>query len=222
MIQRWEPTRLFTLGLSEHVPLRLAMGATLPSPSRSGHRGPTRSGGAAGAGRCRRWSIPAGGPRPPSWSGSRCRSCGRSRRWRRGGDEIGHLLDAGDDRVPAGPGGDVVALGPVGHSGGSRTPRRWRCPPGPRDGARTAPEGAARSGRAVPGRRAGWRTGRSCRRRRPGAELAAVGELVPDVVGRGGAGEHRPSDPATRLASDAVPSVPRKAASAKELRLSPR
>jgi hypothetical protein len=31
MIQRPEPTRLFTLGLSEHVPFRLGHGATLPS-----------------------------------------------------------------------------------------------------------------------------------------------------------------------------------------------
>jgi hypothetical protein len=31
MIQRREPTRLFTLGLSEHVPFRLGHGATLPS-----------------------------------------------------------------------------------------------------------------------------------------------------------------------------------------------
>src|SRR5215218_8913744 len=30
------------------------------------------------------------------------------------GDQVEHLLEPGDDRVPAGPGGDVVALGPVG------------------------------------------------------------------------------------------------------------
>jgi hypothetical protein len=47
-----------------------------------------------------------------------------------------------------------------------------------------------------------------------GAGLAVVGELVPDVLEAVGPLNSAPSDPATRLASDAGPSLPRKAASA--------